>query len=206
MKSFFLACAFVALLLGTSGAALVSAKPTPELPVKSYVVGQFLVASQQLKDQYFAKTVIYMMVHTEQGAIGVIVNRLAGTTSYKKLLSALGIKTRVKKKLDVYFGGPVEIGRGLILHSPDYKGTSTLTLTEGLAVSIGPDVLQALVQGKGPKQSRLMLGYAGWGAGQLDQEMAHGDWLVAPADPALIFSVEPEKIWEKALVHAGIRL
>ena len=203
MKHPSLACAFFALLLIASGAA---AEPAPQVPASSYLVGQFLVASRQLHDPNFAKTVIYMMVHTEQGAMGVIVNRRVGTTSYKKLLAALGIKSRVKKKLEVYFGGPVQIGHGLILHSPDFLGTNTLPLAEGLVVSTGSDVLQALAHGKGPKQSRLVLGYAGWSAGQLDHEVAHGDWLVAPADPDLIFSAEPDKIWDKALIHAGIRL
>lgn len=138
--------------------------------------------------------------------MGVIVNRLAGTTSYEKLLATLGIKSHVKKKLDIYFGGPVQIERGLILHSPDYLGISTLSLAEGLALSTGPEVLQALAKGKGPRQSRLMLGYAGWSAGQLEQEMARGDWLIAPAEPTLIFSSEPDKVWDKAPVHAGIRL
>lgn len=186
--------------------ASAAAKPGPEVPAQSYLAGQFLVASHQLKDPNFAKTVIYLMAHSEQGAMGVIVNRLAGTTSYKKLLAALGIKSRVKKKLEVYFGGPVQMGHGLILHSPDYLGESALPLAEGLAVSTGPDILQALARGKGPKRSRLTLGYAGWSAGQLDHEVARGDWLIAPADPDLIFSEEPEKIWGKALLHAGIRL
>jgi putative transcriptional regulator len=200
-----IAGALFALLLLAGGAAAVT-QPRRDLPATSNLTGQFLVASQQLTDPNFAKTVIYMIAYSKEGAMGVIVNRVFGTISFKNLLSALGIRTRVEREVNVYLGGPVEIGRGLILHSPDYMGASTQQLGQSIAVSTGPDVLQALAEGKGPKQSRLMLGYTGWGAGQLDHEMARGDWLVAPADPSLIFSTKPEEIWVKALMHAGISL
>ena len=180
---------------------------TGPLLATSNLTGQFLVASPQLAGpNFFSKTVIYMIAYSDEGAMGVIVNRVFGTTSFKKLLAAIGIKTLVKKEVDVYLGGPVEIGRGLILHSPDYTGASTQQLGQSIAVSTGQDVLQALAEGKGPKQSRIMLGYTGWGAGQLDHEMARGDWLLAPADPSLIFSTHPDEIWGKALMHAGISL
>ena len=198
------ACALFALQLLTCGIAEAIAQP--HLPAKSYLTGQFLVASQQMADPNFARAVIYMVAYSEEGAVGVIVNRVIGNISFRQLLAPFGIKTRVRKKINVYLGGPVEIDRALILHSPDYTGAGTRQLGQGIALSAKPDVLQALAEGKGPKQSRLILGYAGWSAGQLDHELARGDWLVAPADPSLIFSTAPEEIWGKALLHAGISL
>jgi putative transcriptional regulator len=202
-----IASALFALLLlagGTAGAVTLLGSTSP---ATSNLTGQFLVASQQLTGaNFFSKTVIYIIAYSDEGTMGVIVNRVFGTTSYNKLLAAIGIKSSVKKKVEVYLGGPVEIGRGLILHSPDYTGASTQQLSQSIAVSTGQDVLQALAEGKGPKQSRIMLGYTGWGAGQLDHEMARGDWLVAPADPSLIFSADPDEIWGKALMHKGISL
>jgi putative transcriptional regulator len=158
-----------------------------------------------MADPFFSKTVIYLMAHSEQGAMGVIINRPAGKASLQKLLAALGIKSRVKTRVEVFLGGPVELGKGLILHSPDYSAASTQIVAAGLAVSTGVDVLQDLANGKGPRQSRLVVGYAGWSAGQLEREIAHGDWLSAPVDPALVFSA-PDEMWSKALLHAGIRL
>ncbi len=182
------------------------AQPRQDLAATPSLAGQFLVASQRLTDPHFAKSVIYIIAYSRQGAMGVIVNRVFGAISFRDLLAPLGIKTRSKKTVNVYLGGPVEIGRGLILHSPDYTGASTRQLGRSISVSSGTDVLQALAEGKGPKQSRFMLGYTGWGAGQLDHEMGRGDWLIAPADPELIFSTAPEKIWSKAMKHAGINL
>jgi putative transcriptional regulator len=201
------AYALFALQLLVCGIAEAIPQPSADLSAQSsYLTGQFLVAGQQMADQRFAKTVIYMIAYSKEGAMGVIVNRVFGTISFRKLLAPLGIKTRVKKKINVYLGGPVETDRGLILHSPEYMGASARPAGHGIALSTGTDVLQALAEGKGPKLSRLMLGYAGWGAGQLDHELARGDWLVAPADASLIFSTDPEQIWSKALLHAGISL
>ncbi|WNV04680.1 YqgE/AlgH family protein [Candidatus Methylospira mobilis] len=108
--------------------------------------------------------------------------------------------------VQLYLSGPAEIDRGLTLHLPDDMGAGTRQLGKGVALSTGPDVLQALAEGNGPKQSRLVLGYAGWSPGQLDHELARGDRLVAPADPSLIFSDDPDEVWGKALLHAGISL
>lgn len=138
--------------------------------------------------------------------MGVVVNRRVGAVSFRKLLSPLGIKTKSDRMIDVYQGGPVEIGRGLILHSPEYAGASTQQMSQGVALSTGRDVLQAMAAGRGPAKSRFLLGYAGWGAGQLEHEIARGDWLVGPADPVIIFSNEPDKAWSKALLHAGMNL
>jgi putative transcriptional regulator len=168
--------------------------------------GQLLVANRQLADPNFARSVIYMIDHSEQGAMGLIVNRAVGTGTLKEVLGAVGIKTQKHDKVTLYAGGPVEPNRGFLLHSPDYVGTSTQLMGKEIALSTGLDVMRAIAKGMGPKRSRFLLGYAGWGAGQLDREIGRGDWLIAPADSALIFSSEPDTVWEQALQRAGIAL
>lgn len=165
------------------------------------------MASRRLVEPTFAKTVILLIAHRDDGgAMGLIVNRVLGTVQTDRLLSAFGITTRNRQPLDIYLGGPVEIGRGFVLHSAEYRGTSTQTVSRGISLSIGTDVMQALANRRGPTRHRVLLGYAGWSAGQLEQEMARGDWLLAPADPVLLFTDDPGSVWERALQHAGLPL
>lgn len=196
---------FLILLSVLAGAALGYVRSSPP-PSGSGTDGQFVVASRQLVDPNFARSVIYMVAHSADGAMGLIVNRAEGTSTLKEVLGAIGIKTDKKDRVTLYFGGPVEPARGFLLHSPDYVGASTQLIGKEIALSGGLDVMRAIAQGKGPKQTRFLLGYAGWGPGQLDHEIARGDWLIAPADSALIFSSEPDTVWEKALQRAGIAL
>lgn len=171
------------------------------------LAGQFLVASRRLVEPTFARTVILLIAHRDDGgAMGLVVNRVLGTMPTDKLMSGFGIRTRNRQPLDIYVGGPVEIGRAFVLHSADYRGASTQPLRPGISLSLGTDVMQALANRRGPKQHRLLMGYAGWSAGQLEQEMARGDWLLGPADPVLLFSNEPGSVWERAVQHAGLPL
>ena len=138
--------------------------------------------------------------------MGLVVNRMFGAISLKDLFGELGIKEAETRKIDLHYGGPVEFNRGFVLHSDDYAGASTQLFRNGIALSTGPDIVRAVAEGHGPKRTKFLAGYAGWGAGQLEREMSRGDWLVAPADPELIFSTEPASVWEKALQHAGFAL
>ena len=104
------------------------------------------------------------------------------------------------------YGGPVEQARGFVLHSEDYTGPSTRVVGDGVALSTGFDILKALAGGTGPRQAQFLLGYAGWGPGQLEGEIVRGDWLSAPADDRLIFSEDPDRVWGEALEHAGTTL
>jgi putative transcriptional regulator len=187
------------------------AAPPQELPPNSgsswSLAGQFLIASRRLAEPTFARTVILLLAHRDDGgAMGLVVNRVLGTMRIDRLMSGFGIHTRNRQPLDVYLGGPVEMTRGFVLHSADYRGTSTRKLLRGISLSIGTDVMQALADRRGPKQHRVLLGYAGWSAGQLEHEMARGDWLLAPADPLLLFSDDPGSIWERAVQRAGLPL
>jgi putative transcriptional regulator len=179
----------------------------PEIPSgRSDTSGQFLVAHPKMPANIFAHSVIYVVSHNEGGAMGLIVNRLAGAGPLGKLLEAFGLPSKEQREIKLYLGGPVGIGQGFVLHSDDYAGTSTRVLKKGLSLSTGTDILDALAHGRGPRQLRMLFGYTGWSPGQLDSEIARGDWLLAPADLSLIFSDEPESIWEQALKHAGLPL
>lgn len=203
--------ALVLLILLAVFAGIVGANvPLPSAAPRqvSNLAGQLLVANRQLLDPNFARSVVYLIAHSDDGAIGLVVNRVYGTTTLQTLLHSLGIKTRTNRKQEVplHYGGPVGMNHGFVLHSDDYAGASTQLFQNHIALSTGLDVMQALAKGRGPKRRLVLAGYAGWGAGQLERELARNDWLVASADPALIFTADPATIWEKALQRAGMRL
>jgi putative transcriptional regulator len=171
------------------------------------LAGQFLVASPKMPDPRFAHTVVYMVSHGEDGAMGLVVNRAYGKGPLKSLLQGFGVeKAKAKETVTLHYGGPVEQGRGFILHSADYNGPSTQRLAGDVALSTGVDILKALAAGGGPSRRLFLLGYAGWGPGQLEGEIARDDWLISPADQRLIFSEDPEQVWDEALRHAGTPL
>ena len=171
------------------------------------LAGQFLVASPKMPDPRFAHTVVYMVSHGEDGAMGLVVNRAYGKGPLKSLLRGFGIeKTKAKETVALHYGGPVEQGRGFILHSSDYNGPSTQRLPGDVALSTGTDILNVLAAGGGPSRKLFLLGYAGWGPGQLEGEISRDDWLISPADPRLIFSEHPEQVWDEAFRHAGTPL
>ncbi len=169
--------------------------------------GQCLVASRQMTDPHFARTIIYMVAHDGEGAFGVVVNRRLSQGSLQMLLDASNIPPLpAAASIRLYAGGPVQPQRAFILHSADYSGDSTIALGDGLAFSTGRDVVEALGAGRGPKNALVILGYAGWASGQLDSEIARGDWLLAPAKASYIFDDDPDTAWERVLAVAGIPL
>ena len=171
------------------------------------LIGQLLVAMPQMRDSRFERSVIYMCAHSAEGAMGLVLNKLFDQISFPDLLDQLNIKTGPRtKQILVHFGGPVESGRGFVLHSDDYVRDGTLTITDGFALTATIDILRAIADGEGPRSSLLALGYAGWGPGQLEGEIARDDWLISPAEERLIFSEHPEQVWDEALRHAGTPL
>jgi putative transcriptional regulator len=173
----------------------------------SSLAGQFLVASPRMSDPRFVHTVVYMVSHDGDGAMGLVVNRSYGRGPLKSLLHGFGVeKVKAEETVVLHYGGPVEQIRGFVLHSADYRGPSTQVVANDVALSTGFDILKALAVGGGPRQKLFLLGYAGWGPGQLEGEIARNDWLTAPADDHLIFSDDSEKIWEEALKRAGTPL
>ena len=160
-----------------------------------------------MPDPRFARTVVYMVSHGEEGAMGLVVNRSYGEGPLNLLLEGFGVEgPKANETVTLHYGGPVEAGRGFILHSVDYNGPSTRTLPGDVALSTGTDILKALAAGEGPRRRLFLLGYAGWGPGQLEGEIARDDWLISPAEERLIFSEHPEQVWDEALRHAGTPL
>lgn len=177
-------------------------KPNPS----PYLVGQLLVAMPAMPDPRFAKSVVYMCAHNEEGAMGLVINRPLDSIDFPDLLEQLNVEVKnPEQAIRVMFGGPVEQGRGFVLHSPDYIQDSTLVVDEDVALTATVDILQSIATGSGPSSRLFVLGYAGWGAGQLDNEILNNGWLSVEADPSLIFGDDLDGKWENALGKIGIR-
>ena len=171
---------------------------------QGYLTGQLLVAMPQMEDSRFAKTVIYLCAHTADGAMGLVVNKLMENVDFPDLLEQLNISGG--GSINVHFGGPVETGRGFVLHSADFVEDATLVINDAVALTATIDILKAIAAGKGPHRSLLALGYAGWGPGQLDSEIQRNGWLSVPADETLIFEGSHENRWERAMAKIGINI
>lgn len=170
------------------------------------LVGKLLMAMPAMEDPRFEKTVILICAHSDDGAMGLILNKTLPDLPFAKLLEQLEIPHDPSaRQIKVHYGGPVERGRGFVLHSADYAGsTSTLKISGGYGMTGTLDVLEALAQGKGPASALLALGYSGWGPGQLEAEIARNDWLTAEAAPEILFASDDGEKWVKALRQLGI--
>ena len=170
-----------------------------------YLTGQLLVAMPGLADPRFAKSVIYMCAHNAEGAMGLVLNKTIESLTFPDLLSQLGIVGAAGGiPIRIHFGGPVESGRGFVLHSADYVQDATMVVDSAVALTATIDILKAIAQGAGPKQRLLALGYSGWGAGQLDAEIKANGWLNVPADDELVFGADLDGKWLKAMKKIGI--
>jgi putative transcriptional regulator len=170
----------------------------------SSLTGQFLIAMPNMPDPRFAHSVIYICTHNSTGTMGLIVNRLYAAIDARALFEQLSIPLTEKvPQLRIHHGGPVESGRGFILHTDDYMQDTSMRIEGDVAMTATLDILQAISEGKGPAQAMLVLGYAGWGAGQLEQELQAGGWLTAPADHAILFDEECETKWERSIQKLG---
>ena len=170
------------------------------------LAGRMLVATDKLNDPYFHHAVVYLIEHDRAGAVGVIVNRRMGEGSLADLVEELGFSIPDDRKVELYFGGPVALRGVFVLHSQEYDGPRTLKAPKGLAMTADKSIIRAIAEGHAPRRVRFMMGYAGWGAGQLDEEVRRGDWLDAPADEALIFEEggDVDEIWRRARDKAGL--
>lgn len=178
-----------------------------EATAEGYLAGQILIAMPSMSDPRFARTVIYLCAHNADGAMGLVLNRLISSITFKDLLDELKVEEPAPEEATVpaiHFGGPVETGRGFVLHSADYVGPDSMPLTGTFALTATVDILKAIAAGQGPEQHLLALGYAGWGPGQLDGELQENAWLSVEADPDLVFDGELDDKWERALAKLGI--
>jgi putative transcriptional regulator len=160
-----------------------------------------------MDDPNFTKTVIFMVEHNERGALGIVLNRVLGAAPAAEVLRGLGVQSDgASGQIRVFLGGPVAPQAAFILHSTDYANPDTRKITDGIAVTGDVEILGAISRGEGPKKSLLSLGYAGWGPGQLESEIAHDAWYVAPADPGIVFGEDIEAKWKRALATSGVDL
>ena len=170
-----------------------------------YLTGQLLIAMPQMTDPRFERTVIYICAHTADGAMGLVVNREIEALTFPDLLNQLSIDAEViDDKIQVLFGGPVETGRGFVLHSSDYVQNTTMLVDKRVGLTATMEVLKDIASGNGPKLNILALGYAGWGPGQLDAEIHANGWLSVPADDGLLFDQDLDNKWERALAKIGV--
>ena len=170
-----------------------------------YLTGHLLVAMPTMGDPRFARALIYLCAHSDAGALGLVVNRVAEAVTFPDLLEQLGIDVPAAgRSFTVHVGGPVETSRGFVLHSADYRQESTLVVSDEVALTASVDVLTAIAEGTGPRKSMLALGYAGWAPGQLEAEIQANGWLHAPADEELLFGTDNEAKWIRALRKIGL--
>src|SRR4029079_6311115 len=174
----------------------------------SYLEGQVLIAMPNMPDQKMEQAVLFLCAHSDKGAMGVLREKLVSNITCFDLLRQLRIRpqSRTLNGLPVQFGGPVETGRGFVLHSPDYAAGNNTTVNVGNAVGLTAtvDVLKAIADGKGPKQAMVALGYAGWGAGQLETEIQKNVCLTCPPDNCLLFGNNLTYKWEHAIRKLGV--
>jgi putative transcriptional regulator len=175
--------------------------------VKS-LAGTLLVAMPHMLDPRFARSVVYLCAHSENdGAMGLVINKVLGSLTMGELFAHLEIEPGGPiGSRPVHFGGPVETGRGFVLHTADYRDEGTLVVADDLAVTATLDILRAIGKGRGPQKSLLALGYAGWAPGQLDAEIQDNGWLSVDADAELVFDPDLEGKWNRALDRLGINL
>lgn len=179
----------------------------------SYLDGQLLAAMPSMVDKRFARSVVYICAHSEDGAMGLVLNRRAPNISFPDLLEQLdvlklddedGIAPEILART-VHVGGPVETGRGFVLHSSDYfVSDSTLMIDDGVCLTATMDILKAMALGEGPDRAILALGYAGWAPGQLESEFQANGWLHCPPDPDLIFGTDLDDMYRRVLSKIGI--
>lgn len=189
-----------------------SGKSTPK---RGYLDGQMLIAMPAMSDERFTRSLIYVCAHSNEGAMGIVVNQVAGNINFPDLLVQLEVipaADRIElpsraETVKVLKGGPVETGRGFVLHSADfYIENSTLPIDEGICLTATVDILKAIARGNGPDSAILALGYAGWAPGQLENEIQQNGWLHCAADADLIFGTDIDTKYQKALRKIGIDL
>lgn len=184
-------------------------------PKRGYLDGQMLIAMPSMRDERFSRSVIYVCAHSSDGAMGIIVNQLAANVNFPDLLVQLEVIPATDLiqlpqragSVRVLKGGPVETGRGFVLHSADFFiENSTLPIDDGICLTATLDILKAIARGNGPASAVLALGYAGWAPGQLENEIQENGWLHCSADSELIFGTDNDGKYEKALKKLGIHL
>ena len=182
-------------------------------PGRGFLDDQFLIAMPGMKDDRFARSVIYICAHSDEGAMGLIINQTQQML-FPDLLVQLGIMDEQEairlpahaRDFIVRNGGPVDRSRGFVLHSGDYKVESSLSVSEDVCLTATVDILRAISAGRGPRHALMALGYAGWGAGQLESEIAENGWLTCPASAEFLFDADIDRTYDRVLASIGVDL
>lgn len=181
---------------------------------EGFLDGQLLIAMPSMADKRFARAVVYICAHSDDGAMGIVINKLAADVSFRDLLVQLDIVGASQAPtlsggvdaIRVHRGGPVEMGRGFVLHSADFfLENATLPIAEGVCLTATLEILRAIAEGRGPGRALLALGYAGWAPGQLEFEIQANGWLHSNADGGIIFDDDVEAKYDRALAKIGIQ-
>jgi putative transcriptional regulator len=195
-------------LISQSRQANYMSAPGDRRTVVNSLTGQLLVAMPQMQDPRFARSVVYLCAHSEEaGAMGLVINKTIDALTIEELYAHLKIEPArqgANRPRPVHFGGPVDPGRGFVLHSADYREDGTLGIGEEFAMTATLDILRAMGKGEGPRQSLLALGYAGWAPGQLDAEIQANGWLSVDADAEIVFEEADDSKWQRALAKLGV--
>ncbi len=167
--------------------------------IEPYHTGELLVATDEMKDPRFAESVIYIVKHDADGALGLVINRPLAKGPVDDLLKGMGAKPQGSKlEITLHYGGPVNSHQGFLLHSDDVTLDSSMRVNGGIAMTADVRMITAIATGKGPRQFLFMLGYAGWAPGQLEIELKAKSWFTVAADKALIFGTDADKKWQQA--------
>ncbi len=178
---------------------------------RGFLDGQFLIAMPGMFDSNFARSVVYICAHSDAGAMGFVINRAQSITFPDVLLhlQLIGQNDAIMlpdeaRHFPIRTGGPVESGRGFVLHSDDYSSNSSIPISDEISLTATLDIVRAISHGRGPRRATMMLGYAGWGSGQLEREIANNGWLNCPASEDLIFDTNLDDKYERALALMGV--
>jgi|TARA_B100001079_G_scaffold101420_1_gene87104 putative transcriptional regulator len=163
----------------------------------------FIISMPHMNDPIFSKSLIYICEHDDDGAMGLIINKPMISENASDIIQQTGL-TQIEPLPDIYFGGPVNLEMGLILHDANYNIEGTLTISKSVALTSNKQIVLDLKNGGGPDEFRFSFGYAGWGKGQIEREIENGDWLLMPADDDFIFSIPNTDKWKKAASKFGI--
>jgi putative transcriptional regulator len=185
-----------------SATLLLVARSTAEQSPHGSLAGQFLIASPDMGDKRFERTVILMVEHNARGAFGIVVNRPMGERPLADVLRSLGGNaTGIGGMARIFWGGPVQPQVGFVVHTAEYRRAATIDIDGRVAMTSSLEILQDIATRKGPEKSLLAFGYAGWGPGQLEGELRLQAWFTAPADAKLVFDDDRETVWDKALAR-----
>ena len=171
------------------------------------LTNHFLIAMPNMGDPNFSRTVTFMCQHGEDGALGIVINR-PSQMSLGDIMQQMNIKTRIEAvgRLPIFYGGPVQPERGFVIHEPRGNWDSSLPVSDSIALTTSRDILEAIAEGEGPGRVVVALGYAGWGAGQLEHEIIENAWLSTPAQQSILFDLPPDQRWRAAAGQLGIDL